>query len=206
MRRLLFDGQQLSHCETASGETFSGAAFISAVPPQALSGVLQQSGEQAASLLPRLEQFQYAPIITIYFRTRKALPASTPLAFINSPLQWMFELPDPGGHLYSLVISAAVKEATLPRERLHALVCDELRRFWGSRCLEDYGVGDIKIIKEKRATILQTPAAQRLRPPTRTAATNFFLAGDWIDTDLPATIESAVESARRAAACLTGST
>jgi hypothetical protein len=32
----------------------------------------------------------------------------------------------------------------------------------------------------------------------------FYLAGDWTDTGLPATIESAVDSGHRAAALITG--
>jgi len=37
------------------------------------------------------------------------------------------------------------------------------------------------------------------RPATTTPLRNFYLAGDWIDTGLPGTIESAVLSGHRAA-------
>ena len=37
------------------------------------------------------------------------------------------------------------------------------------------------------------------RPSTETDVPGFLLAGDWIDTGLPATIESAVRSGHRAA-------
>jgi len=37
------------------------------------------------------------------------------------------------------------------------------------------------------------------RPGTRTAVAGLFLAGDWVDTGLPATIESAVVAGHRAA-------
>jgi uncharacterized protein with NAD-binding domain and iron-sulfur cluster len=39
-----------------------------------------------------------------------------------------------------------------------------------------------------------------VRPPPTTAVPNLFLAGDWTQTGLPATIEGAVLSGRRAAA------
>jgi uncharacterized protein with NAD-binding domain and iron-sulfur cluster len=51
-----------------------------------------------------------------------------------------------------------------------------------------------RVIKEKRATFAQTPAAERRRPPATTHIENLFLAGDWTDTGLPATIEGAVRS------------
>ena len=55
------------------------------------------------------------------------------------------------------------------------------------------------MVKEKRATFAQTPAQVKLRPGTRSRFANLYLAGDWIDTGLPATIESAVRSGRMAA-------
>ena len=61
-----------------------------------------------------------------------------------------------------------------------------------------------RIVKEKRATFAQTPASLRLRPGPRVGLENLFLAGDWTDTGLPATIESAVRSGRRAAALALG--
>ena len=56
-----------------------------------------------------------------------------------------------------------------------------------------------RIIKEKRATFAQTPEEAARRPGTRTAFENMFLAGDWTDTGLPATIEGAVKSGFAAA-------
>ncbi len=54
-------------------------------------------------------------------------------------------------------------------------------------------------IMEKRATSAATPEAFRLRPGVHTLHPNLFLAGDWTDTGLPSTIESAVRSGRTAA-------
>lgn len=55
-----------------------------------------------------------------------------------------------------------------------------------------------RIVKEKRATFAATPAQVRRRPATRTPWANLFLAGDWTDTGLPATIEGAVRSGGKA--------
>jgi len=56
-----------------------------------------------------------------------------------------------------------------------------------------------RIIKERRATFAQTPASLRLRPGMRTHLNNLFLAGDWTNTGLPATIEGAIQSGFKAA-------
>jgi uncharacterized protein with NAD-binding domain and iron-sulfur cluster len=54
------------------------------------------------------------------------------------------------------------------------------------------------VVREKRATFSVAPG-QPPRPETRTAIPGLFLAGDWIDTGLPATIEGAVRSGHMAA-------
>ena len=58
---------------------------------------------------------------------------------------------------------------------------------------------DWQIVKERRATFAATPAQDARRPGARTRWSNLFLAGDWTDTGLPATIEGALRSGRRAA-------
>ncbi len=62
--------------------------------------------------------------------------------------------------------------------------------------------GDVpsyRVIKEKRATFAATPEANMSRPSTDTAYENLYLAGDWTNAGLPATIEGAVMSGRLAA-------
>ena len=56
-----------------------------------------------------------------------------------------------------------------------------------------------QIVKEKRATFAATPAQDAKRPPAATRWSNLFLAGDWTQTGLPATIEGALRSGEVAA-------
>ena len=57
-----------------------------------------------------------------------------------------------------------------------------------------------QIVKEKRATFAATPAQDASRPAATTQWRNLFLAGDWTQTGLPATIEGALRSGETAAA------
>jgi uncharacterized protein with NAD-binding domain and iron-sulfur cluster len=56
-----------------------------------------------------------------------------------------------------------------------------------------------QIVKERRATFAATPEQAKRRAKAETRWANLFLAGDWTDTGLPATIEGAVRSGNRAA-------
>jgi len=57
------------------------------------------------------------------------------------------------------------------------------------------------VIREPRATFSLAPG-QPARPETVTPVAGLYLAGDWIETGLPATIESAVRSGHWAAAAV----
>ena len=59
-----------------------------------------------------------------------------------------------------------------------------------------------RLLRERGATFEQTPAGERLRPGARTRLRNLVLAGDWMQTGLPATLEGAVRSGRAAARAL----
>jgi zeta-carotene desaturase len=59
------------------------------------------------------------------------------------------------------------------------------------------------VVREPRATFSLAPG-QPQRPDTQTPVPGLYLAGDWIATGLPATIESAVRSGHRAADAVSG--
>jgi uncharacterized protein with NAD-binding domain and iron-sulfur cluster len=76
------------------------------------------------------------------------------------------------------------------------------RIFWADICAAlsiDAPMPAWQIVKEKRATFAATPEQDALRPSPRTRWANLFLAGDWVQTGLPATIEGALRSGDGAA-------
>jgi uncharacterized protein with NAD-binding domain and iron-sulfur cluster len=64
------------------------------------------------------------------------------------------------------------------------------------------GVIKALVLKEKHATMAPDPLSDMNRPSTITPIANLFIAGDWVQTGLPATIESGVISGRAAAAAV----
>lgn len=113
-------------------------------------------------------------------------------AFNNSELHWLF---NKGTHR-NIVISNADKFMEMDKEKIFSLIINELKQFIP---LNDDDISHYKIIKEKRATFIPDEHTLKNRPSTETRIKNLLLAGDWIDTQLPATIESAVKSGRLAA-------
>ncbi len=110
--------------------------------------------------------------------------------------EWVFALAD----RMSVTVSAA--DHLLERD------ADDLARILWRDVSAAYGLTAplpaCRIVKEKRATFASTPAQAARRPGARTAWSNLFLAGDWVDTGLPATIEGALRSGEVAASSCKG--
>ena len=83
----------------------------------------------------------------------------------------------------------------MPREELAAKLWREIAVVTGLPA----DLPHWQIVNEKRATMVASPAQDAKRPGPKTGWRNFFLAGDWTQTGLPATIEGAVLSGERAA-------
>ncbi len=202
VKKIIWSGKEVQAVETRDGERIETPHLISAIPPNALMKLLSSSDNLDKELSLNLSRFTFSPIITINIWTENPVPGPFPIALIDSPIQWIFPMVEAsqkaGLHGYTLVISAAFKESAMRNEAIINLANREFQHYFSKSLQSDFKLKDYKVIKEKTATFLQTPQSLRYRPGPGTAFNNFFLSGDWIDTDLPATIESAVFSGRMA--------
>ena len=159
----------------------SSDIVVLAVPPR-----------PAASLLPGLKTpSKFRAIVNAHFRFEppKDLPAI--LGVVGGLVEWLFAFPQ----RLSITISGADRLVDMPREELAQAI-------WRDICQAAGITAELppwQIVRERRATFEATPEQNALRPGAVTAFKNLFLAGDWTDTGLPATIEGSVRSGNRAA-------
>jgi uncharacterized protein with NAD-binding domain and iron-sulfur cluster len=111
---------------------------------------------------------------------------------VGGTAQWLFVRDD----LVSLTVSAADALAEEPADAIAARLWADTARVLD---LPASPQAPGRIVKERRATFAQTPAAAAVRPAARTRWSNLLLAGDWTATGLPATIEGAIRSGHTAA-------
>jgi hydroxysqualene dehydroxylase len=159
---------------------------ISAIPLHALKKVVTEN-----NFLLGLE-FDYSSILTAHLFLKENRFIDTFYGLIDSPVQWIF---NKGTHL-TVVISNADKFMDVLQEEIIEMILNELKKYI---LLERSEISTYKIIKEKRAAFVPSNDILDKRPSSFTPFKNLFLAGDWTNTGLPATIESAVKSGRIAA-------
>jgi squalene-associated FAD-dependent desaturase len=166
------------------GETLAlgpDAAVVLAVPPR-----------PAASLLPGLKTpTKFRAIVNAHFRFDPPRDMPPLIGVVGGLVEWLFAFPQ----RLSVTISNGDRLVDMPREELAQAI-------WRDICKASGVQGELppwQIVRERRATFEATPEQNALRPGAATAFRNLFLAGDWTDTGVPATIEGSVRSGNRAA-------
>ena len=130
-------------------------------------------------------------ILNVHYRVADGVDEPRMLGIVGGAVEWLFQR----GEIVSITVSGANAWMGKDTDAIaHALWPEVAKAL-------DIGGAPLayRVIKERRATFAATPASLAHRPATRTHLKNLYLAGDWTDTGLPATLESAVKSGRLAA-------
>ncbi len=184
LKSISFQGRAVSGLDFGDGVTPFAAddVAILALPPWIVSDLMPDikvPGETRA-------------IVNGHFLLPHSISDWAPMGLIGGTAQWLFAR----GDVASVTVSAADDLVNEAAETIAEKIWPEITRALN---LGDTQLGRYRIVKEKRATFAQTPDQVARRPDTHTGYKNLFLAGDWTNTGLPATIEGAIRSGNSAA-------
>ena len=208
---------------TANGERWSAKSVISSVPWYALTDLFSIVPAPLTDIVTRARKMDSSPIVTVNLWFNQRIIDEPFIGLPGRVMQWVFDKrlvfgglraegasashaeartehgrAEAGGdasHL-SLVSSGAERVVQRTNDELIQLAQQEL--YDAMPAIRSANVVRASVVREPRATFSLAPG-QPMRPPTETGVRGFYLAGDWIDTGLPSTIESAVRSGNRAA-------
>jgi squalene-associated FAD-dependent desaturase len=187
------------HVVVRSGYTDeSFAAAVIAVGPHQLGHLLAGTMEspEAAHAVACVERFAYEPIVTAYLKYEGSLELAHPMQKLDgAPGQWLFDrgqLDGPEG-LAAVVISTEPPGERSDHATLLRAIDDQLRRLMPGLPTPTW----LKVIAERRATYACRAGLER--PCPGAIAPHLYLAGDYTDPDLPATLEAATRSGVAAA-------
>jgi hydroxysqualene dehydroxylase len=184
LRELAMTGERVFGLQFAADDVIpigSEDAVIMAVPAR-----------PAAALLPDLKTpTKFRAIVNAHFRFDPPRDMPPIMGVVGGLVEWLFAFPQ----RLSVTISNGDRLVDMPREELAQAI-------WRDICKAAGVEGELppwQIVRERRATFEATPEQNALRPGAVTQLKNLFLAGDWTDTGLPATIEGSVRSGNKAA-------
>lgn len=212
----------------AGGDTWRAPRVISSVPWFALPELFDEAPPALAGVIDRARRMASSPIVTVNLWFDRRVLDQPFVGLPGRAMQWVFdtqlvfgrlradgasaspaearaglsraEAGEAASHL-SLVSSGAQAILAETNEALirtaHEELLDALPEVRAARLLR------ATVVREPRATFSLAPG-QPVRPSPETDLQGFVLAGDWTETGLPATIESAVRSGHRAAECCVG--
>ena len=187
----------------AGAETFAGV--ILAVGPHQLASTVGDGAAFPSCLeqpLAQVDRFTYESITTIYLGFTYRVPFPVPMLRLDdAPGQWAFdrsallETAAPPGtkSVVAVVISASGPHDALGQRTLAAHVEAQLRRRMPDLPATTFS----RVIAERRATFACTPGLAR--PKAGRVGGGIYLAGDYCDPQLPATLEAATRSGVTAA-------
>jgi len=167
----------------------AGDAVVLAVPPAA-----------ARALVPDLQAPRRASaIVNVHYAIEPPSGLGALTVLVNGTAGWLFGR---DGRL-SATIAAADALADRPADEVAAHVWNEVA---AATALPAAPLPDWQVAIERDATFAALPDEELRRPAARTRWNNLTLAGDWTATGLPATIEGAIRSGRKAAGLLVNAT
>ncbi len=145
-----------------------------------------------ADLIPGLSvPTEFRAIVNGHFKLAPPPGAPSMIGVIGGTVEWIFAF----DNRISVTVSGADSLVEVEREALASLLWRDVAKVYGL----PPDLPPWQIVKEKRATFAATPEQNAKRPTAQTQWKNLTLAGDWVQTGLPATIEGALRSGEHAA-------
>lgn len=219
VRSLRLENGRVAGAVLDDGAELQADVFLSALPHDALLGLLPAAVAAGDPVFARLRELRTSPITGVHLWLDRVVTEEPYVALLDRTTQWVFNKtklygaaagallaaplrePNPeapaGGQYLQLVISASYGLVEKPRQEIIDLCWKEVQEaFLAARTAQ---LVKATVVKEVAATFSPAPGCDRLRPGAHSPVKNLYLAGDWTDTGWPATMEGAVRSGYLAA-------
>ncbi len=186
---------------TRAGDLISDSVVV-ALPFEGMAKLLPNlpAAEGADALAAQIERHEHWPICSVHLWFDREITELEHAVLLDREIHWMYNqsrLQGRGGNYIELVVSATRAFAALPREAAIDQALRELAEFFP--IVKEARVEKIALIKEVRATFGVPPGIDAARPGAVSPWPNLFLAGDWVQTGWPSTMESGARSGHLAA-------
>ena len=196
----LLDGK-VQGVELEDGEMIKSDIYISAVPFASLLRLIPEGFIDSIPYFGNLKKLSSAPIVSInLWFDRDVIPHDF-VGAAGKKVHWYFNKnriygKDESPFHVMGVISGAYNLNDSSKEEIQKIVLAEMKELFPK--MQEAILVHSLINKEREATLSPKVGSDECRPTQQSPFENFFVIGDWTNTGLPATIESAVVSAKLA--------
>jgi predicted NAD/FAD-dependent oxidoreductase len=189
---------------TRTGEIVSNY-LVFALPFEAAAQLLEEmpEAEGKPALERKIEHQEHWPICSVHLWFDREITDLEHAVLLDREIHWLYNqsrLQHRGGHYVELVVSATRAFAALSREAAIRQALAELTEFFPA--VAEAKLEKVALVKEVRATFGVPPGIDEWRPHAVSPWPHCFLAGDWVATGWPSTMESAARSGHLAAEAL----
>jgi len=179
--------------------------LVLALPFEATAKLLPRMPptEGAEKLAAQIEKHTHGPICSVHLWFDRDITDLEHAVLLDREIHWMYNKSrlqpwrQTKGSYVELVVSVPEHFASLSREEAIDLAVTELKEFFPA--VAEAKLEKAALVKEVRATFTVPPGIDASRPESVSPWPNCVLAGDWIQTGWPSTMESAARSGHLAA-------
>jgi 15-cis-phytoene desaturase len=200
---LLFAGDRCTGVRTRDGRTFEAEHVILATPVHDAKKLLP-ADMLRDPLVHGVGKLQSSPVINAHLWFDRPISRYTNLMFSPGTLLGVHADLGQGSPGYEWSGKSFIEACVAPADDLIAqddeTVIEAVMRDLGKLyplATRDHLV-KAKLVRVPKSVYRASPGAERMRPGSRTPVRNLFLAGCYVDTKFPASIEGAVRSAKLA--------
>ena len=216
----LTGGRASSFVDPSSGETFDYCQHVAMGCCTNLIGLLDRCGQldhwnrhtelefrhvglPLDSSIATFRSIRSSAITGVHLWFDREITDRPHAALVVGLSQWLFrpnEGPGADESYYQVVISASRDLRGKPKDALVREVVEELKRLFSDA--RDAKLIRSRVVTDPKSVFSARPELEAIRPNSSTALPWLHLAGDWIATGWPSTMESAVIGGRMAASSL----
>jgi squalene-associated FAD-dependent desaturase len=179
--------------------------LVLALPFEATANLLplMPPAHGVEKLAAQIARQEHGPICSVHLWFDREITDLDHAVLLDREIHWMYNKGrlqssrKTRGSYLELVVSASRKFAALSREEAIELAVRELAEFFPAVAAAK--LEKAVLVKEVRATFTVPPGIDSARPGSKSPWPNCVLAGDWIATGWPSTMESAARSGHLAA-------
>ena len=197
-------GEQQWSIETRNG-LLTADFVVVALPFEAAGKLLAKmpATDGACELMRKIEMHEHWPLCSVHLWFDREITDLPHAVLLDREIHWLYNKSrlQPWrkwkGSYVELVVSASRSFAALSREEAITQSVRELAEFFPA--VKEAKLEKAALIKEVRATFGVPPRIDAARPDAESPWPQLYLAGDWINTGWPSTMESAARSGHLAA-------